>query len=176
MTPPDKDAPMWPLLHQAARTPAIDHALKGLYDNLDQHVQQRGPTCWLSGRCCHFDAYDHRLYVTALEIAWVLAQPSSPGPDHSDTPSPLPIAGTPSPPEHETGCPFQINQLCSIHAIRPMGCRVFFCQEGTGQWQNQLYESFLNQLRRLHEQHTLPYRYMEWRAGLREASSYTDDD
>jgi hypothetical protein len=53
-----------------------------------------------------------------------------------------------------------------------MGCRVFFCQEGTQGWQQELYEQFLAELRRMHEDRGLPYRYMEWRAGLREAGEY----
>jgi Fe-S-cluster containining protein len=66
-------------------------------------------------------------------------------------------------------CVYQIDKLCSIHTIRPMGCRVFFCQEGTSEWQHELYESFLTRLRTLHDELKIPYRYMEWRAGLRDA-------
>jgi hypothetical protein len=48
---------------------------------------------------------------------------------------------------------------------------VFFCQQGTEQWQQDLYEHAMTRLRSLHETHALPYRYMEWRAALREAIS-----
>jgi hypothetical protein len=53
-----------------------------------------------------------------------------------------------------------------------MGCRIFFCQRGTEAWQHALYEEFLGGLRQLHERQSLPYQYMEWRMGLREAIAH----
>ena len=157
----------WPTLFDAAATPAIDHALRTLYTDLDAAVTARGPTCWQSGKCCNFQAYGHRLYVTALEIAWFLRQA---GPPAQETPAGLSLPQFQ--PDTPT-CAYQIDGLCSTHAVRPLGCRVFFCQQGTEQWQNELYESFLTRLRELHDQHTLPYRYMEWRTGLDEANAIT---
>ncbi|MEX0774855.1 MAG: hypothetical protein WD042_03970 [Phycisphaeraceae bacterium] len=252
---------LWRQWRDAVATPAIDAAIGALYADLDSAVQARGPTCWSSGKCCHFDAYGHRLYVTGLEIAWVLRQVESvaekteaspagalslrlyarspaaclpgmaeagipqgrrpetvsslgrkpqdkpapivlspggtahrtacaappglkssgdapisgltPRATHCDEPPALrkaptdsaPVAGADSP----DGCVFQVDRLCGIHAMRPMGCRIFFCQEGTQAWQQELYETFLTRLRGLHDEHGLPYRYMEWRAGLAEA-------
>jgi Fe-S-cluster containining protein len=137
----------------AARGGGIDAALRGMYADLDAAVAARGPTCWVSGRCCKFEAYGHRLYVTALEIAWFLGQVQPP----------------PDVESHWTACPYQINGLCTAHAARPLGCRVFFCQRGTQEWQHALYEDFQRRLRDLHDANDLPYRYLEWRAGLREA-------
>jgi Fe-S-cluster containining protein len=148
---------MWDAWRAAVRRPAVDDAVRDLYARLDGAVQQRGPTCWISGRCCNFNAYGHRLYVTGLEIAWVLQQVD------------LPAAAT-GDDALKTACPFQVNNLCSIHAVRPLGCRIYFCQEGTQDWQHEVYERFLTDLRALHDEHALPYRYMEWRAGLAEAA------
>ena len=53
--------------------------------------------------------------------------------------------------------------------MRPLGCRAFFCQADTDSWQHELYERSLTDLRRLHGEHDLPYRYMEWRYGLVQA-------
>ena len=163
---------LWPLWHNAVRTPVIDTALRQLYQQLDQAVQSRGPTCWVSGRCCNFDAYGHRLYVTGLEIAWVVAQATGDDPsDQPPTSQGLQLLQTQV--STHGPCPFQVNNLCGVHAIRPMGCRVFFCQAGTDQWQHEVYEDFLSRLRALHDHHTLPYRYLEWRAGLHEAPRVT---
>jgi Fe-S-cluster containining protein len=153
-TPDQCEADLWRAWRDAAATELIDRAIAGLYAELDAEVARRGPTCWLSGKCCHFDAYGHRLYVTGLEIAWVLTK-------------------TAPRPAIEGGCMFQQNKLCTVHAVRPLGCRIFFCQEGTQAWQNELYEAFLARLRTLHETHALPYRYMEWRAGLAAALAVT---
>ncbi len=69
--------------------------------------------------------------------------------------------------QREAGlCPFQVDKLCTAHSVRPLGCRVFFCQEGTQAWQQDVYESFQNDLRALHERHSLTYAYLEWRGAL----------
>jgi Fe-S-cluster containining protein len=160
-----EEAVLWHSWRDAAGDPMIDAAIRGLYADLDAAVRARGPTCWVSGRCCHFDAFGHRLYVTGLEIAWVVKQVGA--------------LSSPSPPPPDTdgggagGCRFQKDKLCTIHAVRPLGCRVFFCQEGTQTWQQNVYEQFLARLRVLHDHHGLPYRYMEWRVGLAAAIDFS---
>jgi Fe-S-cluster containining protein len=72
----------------------------------------------------------------------------------------------------KAACPFQVDGLCSTHAIRPLGCRVYFCQAGTQDWQQDLYEKFQQQLVQLHKDHDIDYAYMEWRAGLAQAIPY----
>jgi Fe-S-cluster containining protein len=193
---------LWPAWRHAAERADIDAALRDLYARLDNAVAARGPTCWQSGKCCHFEAYGHRLYVTGLEIAWFLRQGAGQGPGYGDQESgerqpdraatkfALPLIPDPRTPDSASGasaasgvsgasgdsgdsggCPYQHENLCTVHAIRPLGCRVFFCQEGTQDWQQQLYEQFLNELRDLHDSHGLEYRYMEWRAGLHDAAA-----
>ena len=155
--PFDADANLWPIWRRAARLPTVDAALRAIYDDLAKAVEHRGAQCWLSGRCCHFDAFGHRLYVTALEIAWVET-----------------YAGMPSTPVvRGEACPYQVKHQCSIHATRPLGCRIFFCQEGTEAWQQDLYETKLDALRDLHERFDIPYRYLEWLEGLEEYAMQT---
>lgn len=176
------DHNLWQRCHAAAADETVNRDLRAIYCQLDADVQKRGPTCWVSGRCCNFDQHGHLLYVTALEIAWVIRRvdddqksdamrsPSIEG-GQSDPPvNPsvgLPVMGVVD--EAHGPCKYQVNGLCSIHAIRPMGCRIYFCQSGTQQWQQQLYERYLARLRKLHERRSIPYRYMEWRSGLDEA-------
>lgn len=69
----------------------------------------------------------------------------------------------------EEVCPFQVDRSCSTHAIRPLGCRIFFCQAGTEAWQQALYERYLDELRSLHDRHGVAYRYADWLALLDEA-------
>jgi len=184
-----QDPDLWPTWRDAATQPVIDAALRDLYQRLDDAIAARGPTCWQSGKCCHFDAYGHLLYVTGLEIAWFLEQgPGGPGAEqgtgvrdqgsgerprgHNMTSIALPlIPGPRSLDPLPPACPYQQDNRCTTHAIRPLGCRVFFCQEGTQDWQQELYEQFLDELRDLHDAHRLEYRYMEWRAGLRDAAA-----
>lgn len=171
---------LWPQWHAAAARPEIDAAIRGLYARLDAAIAARAPTCWQSGKCCHFDAYGHLLYVTGLEIAWFLDQASGgrdqgsgeKQPVETDRVLALPLMADPAAPATaDDACPYQVEGKCSTHTIRPLGCRIFFCQQGTQGWQQELYEQFLDELRDLHTAHGLEYRYMEWRAGLRDASA-----
>lgn len=66
------------------------------------------------------------------------------------------------------GCPYQVNGLCDVHALRPLGCRIFFCDATATQWQNALYERLHADLRHLHESLKIPYFYVEWRSALQE--------
>jgi Fe-S-cluster containining protein len=73
----------------------------------------------------------------------------------------------PASPQASPGsCVFQVEGLCTVHGIRPFGCRVFFCDETATDWQYEQYDRFHAQLRRLHEQLDVPYFYVEWRAAL----------
>jgi Fe-S-cluster containining protein len=173
MTSPIVDSSaLWRQWAAAAVDPSIDGVIQALYADIDRQVQARGPVCFASGRCCNFDAYGHRLYVTGLEIAWVGIQSfkfqvsgskTLQGLHGDEVESGGAVRLAEKPPE---GCPFQIGKLCGVHAVRPLGCRVFFCQEGTRQWQQDLYEQFLASLRQLHGKWDIEYRYLEWRAGL----------
>ncbi|MEM6551560.1 MAG: hypothetical protein AAF750_05485 [Planctomycetota bacterium] len=168
------DRLMWSALHQAADDPVIDSALRTLYADLDAAIAERGPTCWQSGKCCNFDAYGHRLYVTALEIAWFRRQlPPNPTPADSTPEATAPSVSLQQFAQQPGACPYQVGGACSTHAIRPLGCRVFFCQKGTEDWQNDLYEQFLQRLRALHDAAGLEYRYMDWIAGLELAEAAT---
>ena len=175
--PIDEVSSPWRCWHDAVLEENVDRAIGDLYQHLDDEVRRRGPTCWTSGRCCRFDDYGHRLYVTALEIAWVV------GKVHRDTckvesqeykvagdaRGPVTLQQFQSSQAHQSGCPYQVDKLCSIHNVRPMGCRLFFCQQGTQHWQHELHEQFLGKLRTLHDELELPYAYMEWRTGLHQA-------
>lgn len=149
----------WRIWHTSVRQAAIDESIRAIYAAIDEEVNQKSPTCWISGRCCDFNAYDHRLFVTGLEIAWVLNQLAA------DQPKSFAI--TPEQSVDEP-CVYQRDKLCTIHAVRPLGCRIYFCQEGTDAWQQEVYEQFMKSIRFLHDDNDLPYGYMEWRGGLQD--------
>jgi Fe-S-cluster containining protein len=166
MTTAESNMLPWSIWRRAAAEDGVDGDLANLYRRLDEQVALRGPTCWISGRCCNFDAYGHLLYVTGLEVAWVVRQVGQ----STTTAAALRenLNEQPDAPrDTQAACPFQTGTLCGIHAVRPLGCRVFFCEQGTQEWQQELYESFLTDLRSLHDVHDLPYRYLEWREALR---------
>lgn len=139
-----------------ARHPDVDAALRTIHLKIADSTRDARPLCIASGRCCHFDAFGHRLYVTGLEVAWVLAQldrqPSAEEVDQAVA------AGC---------CPFLRDGLCSIHAVRPFACRTFFCDPRAQSWQQALHEACHAEIRALHDRLDAPYRYGEWREMLR---------
>lgn len=143
----------WAIWFEQSKIQSIDDGIIELYDALGKAVTAKGPTCWTSGNCCNFNTYGHLLYVTGLEIAWYCQQ----------------LETTDLTIDLKAPCPHQIDGLCSTHQIRPLGCRVYFCQKGTQDWQQDLYERFQKQLVNLHQEHDIPYAYMEWRYGLQQA-------
>lgn len=157
----------WPDWFSAARRPEVDAALRDLYARVDQAVAARAPRCDASGRCCRFNSYDHLLYVTGLEVAWFLHaakdRPVDVGYAAEAAGVRLPVV---SPRAWPDGCLWQVDGLCSAHLIRPLGCRIYFCEKGTEDWQSETYERFQAELRRLHERLGIPYAYLEWRGAI----------
>ena len=146
-------------VREAAARADIREAVARLYGDLQREIDARKPICSASGKCCRFEEYGHRLYVSTLELAAFVAQvPAA----HQEVPvqsRSLPVLTTP-------GCPFQVDNLCSVHPIRPFGCRMFFCDPTAADWQNERYEHFHAELKRLHELLDVPYFYVEWRTAL----------
>lgn len=139
----------------AAGRVEVRETVARVYAELQAQIDMRRPKCSTSGRCCRFDEYGHRLYVTTMELA-AFAHSLS---DESK------VLGLQS---VGAGCVFQVDGLCSVHAIRPFGCRVFFCDSTSDDWQHAQYERFHGELKRLHNALAVPYAYTEWRQALRE--------
>jgi len=136
----------------AAQHPQVRTRVAQIYAQLAAEVDRRRPLCLISGRCCRFDEYGHRLYVTTLELAAFVR-------DCQDRTMPPPSGQI-------GGCPFQVGKMCGVHPIRPLGCRIFFCDATAADWQRDVYERFHSELKRLHEELDVPYAYVEWRSAL----------
>ncbi len=159
-------------VRSAAARADVREAVARVYSELQREIDARQPICSSSGRCCRFEEYGHRLYVSTLELAGFVSQL----PVASELPvvscrlpakaTSLPLLATGNPQLATSSCPFQIDNLCSVHAIRPFGCRMFFCDPTATQWQNERYERFHAELKRLHGQLDVPYFYVEWRQAL----------
>jgi hypothetical protein len=136
---------------EAAARDDVAAELEGVYDYIAAAVESRGPACWASGRCCHFEQAGHLLYVTGLETAYALLKAGRDAAQRAEPGGP---------------CPFQEENLCGAHPARPLGCRVYFCDRSAQDWQRDLSERALITVRSLHERHGVEYRYGEWRAML----------
>ena len=132
---------------QARSRDDVRVAIDALYAHLQDVIDLRQPRCDASGRCCRFEEFGHRLFVTTMDLAVFANQVQS-----------IEV-GT-------VGCAYQVDGLCSVHSIRPFGCRMFYCDPTAVQWQQEQYEYFHARLQRLHEQLGVPYFYVEWRQAL----------
>ncbi|MCP4594354.1 MAG: hypothetical protein GY842_26795 [bacterium] len=137
-------------IRKLAEVPAFLAAMREFYDRLDERIAQHHPVCRNRGACCRFDEFGHDLFVTAAELACFLAERDLTEPGG----------------ESRT-CPHQVSGSCRARQVRPMGCRIFFCESAGQGWQEALSESALAELRELHPRFSLPYAYVEWLGGLR---------
>lgn len=153
-------------VEQAAGRADVRDAVRGIYARLQREIDLRKPACSASGRCCNFDRFGHRLYVTTIELAAFAWQVRD---REAEAASCATVAAS-SVEWDGAGCRYQIDGLCSVHAIRPFGCRVFFCDPTSDEWQHAQYERFHAALKRLHDELNVRYLYVEWRQALRELS------
>ncbi|MCJ7543027.1 MAG: hypothetical protein MUP47_00425 [Phycisphaerae bacterium] len=122
-------------------------AIRALYARVDATAPARGWVCKACGACCDFAASAHRLYVSTGELALLTAArpPHPPGP---------------------TRCPYQVDARCTVHPVRALGCRLFFCDARAREAFQQKYETAHREIRRLHDAAGLPYLYAELTAAL----------
>jgi hypothetical protein len=133
-----------------ATDPELVASIQAIYVEFEAERLARQPRCDASGRCCRFEEYGHRLFISTAEVAAFIA------------------AGPPAtPPAWDgTGCPYQVEGLCTARDGRPFGCRVYFCDPSSKDWQTTQYERFHASIRELHERRGVPYVYAEWRDAL----------
>lgn len=122
--------------------------LEAIYERLESEIATHRPRCDRSGRCCRFDEYGHVLFVTTIETAYFFEKLD-------------PDVRTESGP-----CPYQIGGLCSVHGVRPFGCRVFFCDPAWTDRQYAVHEAAHQELRALHDRFGVECFYLEWRQVL----------
>lgn len=146
------DTPISALL-EAARRPEVVEAMGAFYEQLDARITKKEATCWNKGQCCRFGRFEHRLYVTALEVCYYLAK------------------GAPPPAVTDDACPHAHQGRCHARDRRPLGCRIFYCDTRAQQWQGPLTEDQLTRLRAMHHELDVPYFYADWILVLRTLES-----
>jgi Fe-S-cluster containining protein len=136
--------------------PAIVAAVEDAYRCIDAEIALWLPpvvssphSCSVCGKCCDFDVYDHRLFVTSPELVYLLAKVGRA--------NILPMAGG--------MCPYNLNSRCNIHPHRFAGCRIFFCK-GDADKQAQLSEWTSARFKTICRDLSIPYRYVDLKTGL----------
>lgn len=124
--------------------------MESFYAEVDASIARHRPVCTNRGACCKFGKYGHRLFVTSIELAYFAR---GLGPDIRS-------------PRSADACPYQVDGRCTARQHRPLGCRVFFCDPGSQEWQPAASERGLARLKKLGDELGIDYRYVEWLHGL----------
>ncbi|GIW72208.1 MAG: hypothetical protein KatS3mg102_1750 [Planctomycetota bacterium] len=135
--------------------PEVYRELEAIYRGVDRAIAALGPRCERRGLCCDFDRVDHVLYASQLEIDYVR--------DHVPPARYLLPSGN--------ACPFLHQGQCTARAVRMLGCRTYFCQQGWEALGAEIYERALGRLKALAARHGLGWRYAPALELLREESS-----
>lgn len=130
------------------------NALREVYEALDAEIKRLAPACAVSGRCCRFREYDHTLFVSAPEVALLLADAPAPS-------RPLDDGAT---------CPWQDDRgRCTAREARPLGCRVYFCDLAYQEHLPDVGEAAIAHLKRVIADLGLPWDYAPLHRHLRRA-------
>jgi len=122
-------------------------ALETLYAHLDREIARLGPICEACGRCCHLEREGHELWLTDLELAYLIR-----------------VAGPP--PRGRPGvCPYLDGERCAAREARALGCRVYHCRMDRSE-REILYEEFFGRLRETAARSGRDLRYGELLASL----------
>jgi len=132
-------------------------AVEDLYQDIERHLEGLDPACENCGKCCGFENFGHRLYVTTLEMLYFRhGSPHSGRPDNSVNKLKF----------TEGKCPYQKSRGCTRRRQRPAGCRIFFCRDLPTDFQNELSEMVQDRLKRLHQHFQAVYYYTDWLSWL----------
>lgn len=125
-----------------------------IYQDLEKEIEQAGPVCDLSGRCCRFQEWDHTLFLSGIEAEILIRE------------------APPSVRELDSGatCPWQDDRgRCTAREARPLGCRVYFCDPSYEGKAEALSEVYLARIKHLADESDRPWSYAPLHQHLRAA-------
>ncbi len=134
----------------------IVHRVSAVYDWLVQQLSAgstRAGRCDICGRCCDFESFGHRLFVTTPEILYLADK-----------------LGEQNIGQMTTGqCPWLQDGKCAIHRYRFADCRIFCCK-GDAEFQADLSEAAVKKFKALCDEFQIPYRYVDLSIALQNFS------
>lgn len=142
----------------------IAEGVEAVYRDVATELAGLNVSCKACGTCCRFARFGHCLFVTSPELVCFARQwRSLPAESAAELVARL-ASSTLDPGE---ACPLQSAEACPVRAIRPLGCRIFYCDKPLAARLNAFYERMQQRMKDLCAATGLPYRYLEWTSSLR---------
>jgi uncharacterized protein len=113
-----------------------------IYDWLDENLKSLDKQCSACGKCCNFNSFGHKLFVTTPELLYFKQNVKNLKPMLTQQ------------------CPYLEDGRCSVQNYRFAGCRIFFCKADKD-LQNELSEETIGKFKTLCDKLNFPYRYAD---------------
>jgi hypothetical protein len=154
-----------------------------IYDWLDENIKNLDPSCSACGKCCNFDSFGHKLFITTPELLYFLKNIE---PLRKMTGQSCPYLEDGTPPhqfvlqranlkEHlkqnrsaSKILPQSANWCggkCAARNFRFAACRIFFCKADSEKI-NSLSEQTIEKFKALCDEFDFPYRYIDLATAL----------
>ena len=130
------------------QTSQIIQKVDAIYQWLETELASLNPSCTACGKCCDFESFGHRLYLTTPELLYF---------QHHVGPDIQPMT---------TGvCPYRVDGQCRVYPCRFASCRIFTCK-GDTDTEHRICEETIRAFKDLCDQYRLDYQYVSLQAGL----------
>jgi Fe-S-cluster containining protein len=129
------------------QTSLICSEVEQIYDRLDSNIKSSNNQCAACGKCCNFESFDHKLFVTTPELLYFSKNVKN-----------LKLILTQS-------CPYLEDGKCSVRNYRFAGCRIFFCKADKD-LQNKLSKETIGKFKMLCDKFNFPYCYIDLMTAL----------
>jgi len=120
----------------------LREALDALYLELSDEISKLPARCYGCGKCCNFKENGMQLFVQKMERDLIIAETGV---------EPFLV--------EEGHCNFQENGLCTIHPIRPLGCRTYFSEAANSVAHQDLYEKYHRKIKNIGTEHHIEYEF-----------------
>jgi len=165
------------------KTVLICSQVAQIYDWLDSNIEPFNNQCTACGKCCRFESFGHKLFVTTPELLYFYENVKL---LRKMTGSCCPYLENGTPPHQFTLQRISLNEhlkpiglafktlhqsanwcggKCTVRNYRFAGCRIFFCKADTD-LQNKLSEEAVEKFKLLCEKFNFPYRYIDLTTAL----------
>ena len=127
----------------------IADAVEEVYAWIDSQDTPKQDPCKACGRCCDFDSFDHKLFITSPELIYFAVRIK-------------PENIRPMPTEK---CPYNSAGKCKVYQNRFAACRIFSCTSDT-EPQNKISETAIKKFKNICQKFDLQYHYTDLKTAL----------